>query len=139
MLDGRADRFRLTGNWLIFQEIRMQLLELSYLTIRAAAQITAFSVLQVSAGNFFEPASCIEPCGNFVGNSFILYKPIRVRRADGVFIELLRVEQTAFDTGDLCPYQCSTIFEILRAILGPDIELSLMKRQSLQVLLALVR
>src|SRR5258708_12301624 len=134
MLDGRADRFRLTGNWLIFQEIRMQLLELSYLTIRAPAQITAFSVLQVSAGNFFEPASCIEPCGNFVGNSFILYKPIRVRLADGVFIELLRVEQTAFDTGDLSPSQCSTIFEILSALLGPDIVFSFINRHTPQTL-----
>src|SRR5260370_5471556 len=102
MLDGRAHRFHRTGNGLIFPEIRMQLLELSYLTIRAPAQITAFSVLQVSAGNFVEPASCIETCGNFVGNSFILYKAVRVRLADVLFIELLRVEQTSVDTGDLC-------------------------------------
>src|SRR5260370_12518227 len=104
MVDGRGHRFHRTGNRLIFPEIRMQLLELSYLTIRAPAQITAFSVLQVSAGNFFEPASCIEPCGTFVVNSFILYKAIRVRCPDGLFIELLRVEQTSFDPRELCPH-----------------------------------
>src|SRR5260370_30177898 len=139
MLDGRADRFRRTGNGLICPEVRKQLVELSHLAVGSPPLIAVTGVAQVCMCNLLKPTTGIEPCGNFVGNSFILYKAIRVRSADGLFIELLRVEQTAFDTGDLCPHYCSTIFDILRAILGPDIELSLMKRQSLQVLLALVR
>src|SRR5260370_16746669 len=126
MLDGRAHRFHRTGNGLICPEIRMQLLELSYLTIRAPAQITAFSVLQVSAGNFFEPASCIEPCGNFVGNSFILYKPIRVRLADALFIELLRIDLPAFNSRLLPPTPCTPLFLTSTPLAAPPIHLSLL-------------
>ena len=38
---------------------------------------------------------------------------------DGLFIQSLRVQATVFDTGDLCPHQRGTVFEILRAILPP--------------------
>src|SRR5579864_283034 len=138
MLDGRAHRFHRTGNWLIFPEIRIQLVELSHFAVGSPPLIAAFSVLQVSAGNFVEPASCIEPCGNFVGEPLVMDKAICMRGANGLFIELLRVEQTAFDTGDLRAYQCGTVFEVLRAMLCPYFELPVVSAQSLDMLIPLV-
>src|SRR5260370_13630684 len=112
MLDGRADRFRRTGNGLIFPEVRKQLVELSHLAVGSPPLIAVTGVAQVCMCNLLKPTTCIEPCGNFVGNSFILYKAIRVRWADGLFIELLRVAHTSFVTGELWHHHCSTILEI---------------------------
>src|SRR5258708_39054205 len=110
MLDGRADRFRRTGNGLTFPKVRKQLVELSHLAVGSPPLIAVTGVLQVCMCNLLKSTSCIEPCGNLVGKRLVMDKAICMRGANGLFIELLRVEQTAFDTGDLRAYQCSTVF-----------------------------
>src|SRR5262249_37775684 len=57
---------------------------------------------------------------------------------DGLFVQAHGIQIATFDPGNFGVNQCGAVFEVLRAILRPDVELSLMKGQSLQMLLALV-
>ena len=64
-------------------------------------------------------------------------KAIGAGRADGLFVEALGIELAALQAGDLGADQRGAVLEILRAILRPDLELLVMRSQSLQVLLPL--
>src|SRR5262249_25238875 len=50
-------------------------------------------------------------------------------RADGPFVKVHGVERTAFNPGDLCADQRGAVLEILRAILRPYFELSVVGNQ----------
>ena len=65
-------------------------------------------------------------------------KTVGAGRADGLFVEALGIELAALKACDLGAYQCGAVFEILRAILRPYFELSVMDGQSLEMLLSLV-
>ena len=65
-------------------------------------------------------------------------KAVCVRRADGLFVEMLGIEFAAFDACDLCAHQCGAVLEILRAILRPYLELPVVGGQSLEMLPSLV-
>ena len=66
-------------------------------------------------------------------------KAVCARRADGLFVEVARLELAAFDARDLRADQRGAVLEILRAILRPDFELSVMRSQSLEMLRSLAR
>ena len=51
---------------------------------------------------------------------------------------MLGIKYPAFDTRDLCADQRSAVFEILRTIHCPDLELPVVSGQSLQMLLPLI-
>ena len=63
-------------------------------------------------------------------------KAVFVCRADGLFVKVLGVELAAFDACDLRADQRGAVFEILRAILGPYLELSVVSCQCLEMLLS---
>ena len=52
-------------------------------------------------------------------------------RADGLFVETLGIELSAFDAGDFRRDQRGTVLEVLRAICGPTLELSVVGDQRL--------
>ena len=64
-------------------------------------------------------------------------KPIGAGRADGLFVEALGIELAALQAGDLGADQRGAVLEILRAIRRPDLELLVMRSDSVQVLLPL--
>ncbi len=85
-----------------------------------------------------EPMRGVEARGEFVGKSLVVNKAVCACRADGLLVKVLGVKYTALDTRDLCADKRSAVFEILRAIHCPDLELPVVNGQCLQMLLPLV-
>src|SRR6266478_8268912 len=65
-------------------------------------------------------------------------KSVCVRGANGLFIKALSVEHAALYSCGLRAHQCGAVLEILRTILRPYFELTVVDRQSLEMLLFLV-
>src|SRR5712692_7940378 len=88
--------------------------------------------------DLLETACCVEAPGDLAGERLIMNKAVCVRRADRLFVQTLGIELTAFEACDLGAHQCGTGLEILRAILRPYFELSMVSGQSPEMLLSLV-
>ena len=119
------------GRWLFLAEVRIQLVELPHLAIGSPAQIAVAGVPQIHMGNLLEATRRVEARGEFVGERLVVDKAVGAGRADGLFVEPLGIELAAFDAGDLRADQRGAVLEILRAILGPDLELSVVGGQCL--------
>ena len=72
-----------------------------------------------------------------MGERLVVDKAVCACRSDCSFVEVHSVERAAFDPGDLRPDQRRAILEIFRTILRPNVELSLMRCQSGDMLLSL--
>src|SRR5260370_31859084 len=88
--------------------------------------------------DLLEPMRSVEARGEFVGESLVVNKAVCACRADGLLVKMLGIKYAALDTCDLCADKRSVVFEILRAIHCPDLELSVVSGQSLQMLLPLL-
>jgi hypothetical protein len=84
--------------------------------------------------NRLEAAYCVKASGELVRERLVLDKAIGVCRADGLFVQALCIELAAFDASDLGAHQRDTAFEIFRAILRPDFDLSVVGGHRLAVL-----
>src|SRR4029077_6400684 len=115
-----------------------QLVELPHLAMGSPTQIAIAAVPQIHTGNLLETARRIEPRGELVGDPFILDEAVLTRQADGLFVKVDCIERAAFDAGALRTDQRNAVLEILRAIRRPYLELSVVRDQSLDMLLALV-
>src|SRR3984893_11036175 len=82
----------------------------------------------------FKSTGRVKARGHFVGESLIMNKAICASRADGVFVKVHGIERAAFDPGDLRPDQRGAILEVLRANCRPDLELSVVRDQGLDML-----
>ena len=89
--------------------------------------------------DLLEAARRVEARGELVGERLVVDEAVGVGRADGLFVKMLGVELAAFDPRDLRADQRGAVLEVLRAILRPDLELSVVGGQSLEMLLALAR
>ena len=88
--------------------------------------------------DLLETTCRVEACSDFIGERLVVDKAVCVCRADGLFVKMLGIELTALDAGDLRAHQRGAVFEILRAIRRPDLELSVVRDQSLDMLPSLV-
>src|SRR5882724_2008933 len=84
--------------------------------------------------DLLETTCRVEARGEFVGERLIVDKAVCVCRADGLFVQMLGIELPALDACDLRAHQRGAGFEILRAILRPYFELSVVSRQSFDML-----
>ncbi|CAB3810405.1 hypothetical protein LMG28614_07270 [Paraburkholderia ultramafica] len=137
VVDRRRDRARRAGRRRFCPQVRIQFLELPYLAVGTPTQVAVARVLQIHPGNLLKTARRIEAGREFAGERLIVDKAMLLRRVDRLLVELLGVKHAAFDAGDLSPDQCGTVFEILRAIRCPYLELPVMPSQSVYVVLPL--
>src|SRR5262249_49169823 len=133
------DHARGTGPWLFLPEVGIQPIELPHLTVGPPTEIAISGFPQIGMCDLLETACRVEAGSNLVGNPLIVDESIRVRRADGLFVKAFGVDHAAFYSRDLRAHQCSAIFEILRAMLRPNLELPVVSCQSLKMVLSLVR
>src|SRR5262249_26994574 len=94
-------------------------------------------VLQVAMRDLREAARRVKAGRELVGDRLVLDEPVLACRPYGSLVEALGIQHTAFDASDFRTDQKRAVLEVLRTILRPDIELSLVQGQSVQVLLAL--
>src|SRR5712664_1818806 len=134
LLDGRANggggRCR---DWCV-AEMRMKLFELPHLAIGSPTQIAVAGVLKIHTGDLLEATRRIEAGSKFIGERLVVNKAVCAGRPDGLFVEALGIELPALDPRDLGADQCGAVLEILRAICRPDLELSVVCDQSLDML-----
>src|ERR1700733_15717517 len=109
--------------------MRLKLFELSSLAVGTPSQIAKARVLQMHAGNLLEVACRVEAGGDFVGERLIVNKTVGAGRADGLLVKPLGVELAAFEGGDLGGDQSRAVRKVLRAVLGPFLELAIMGGQ----------
>src|SRR5438132_621100 len=97
-------------------------------------EVAVPGVPQVHMRDLLEAACRVEARSEFVGERLIVDKAVCVRRADGLLVKTLGIELAALNASDLGTHQRAPVFEILRAILRPCFELSVMGDQSLKML-----
>ena len=108
----------------------MKLFELPHLAIGSPAQIAVAGVLQIHAGNLLEATRRVEAGSEFIGERLIVNKAVGAGRADGLFVEALGIELPAFDPRNLGADQRGAVLEIVRAIRRPELELLVMRSDS---------
>ena len=135
-LDGRANG---SGgkcrNWCV-SEMRMKPFELPHLAVGSPTQISVAGVLQIHAGNLLEAMRRVEAGSEFIGERLMVNKAVGAGRADGLFVEAFGIELPAFEPRDLGADQRDAVREIIRAIRRPELELPLMRSDSVQALLS---
>src|SRR5262245_4422864 len=87
--------------------------------------------------DLLETMGRVEARGKFVGKRLVVDKAICACRADGLLVKMLGVKYAALDTCDLRTDKHGAVLEILRAILRPDLELSVVRDQGLDMLQSL--
>src|ERR1700730_9016381 len=108
----------------------MKLFELPHLAIGSPKQIAVAGVLQIHSGNFLEATRRIEAGGEFIGNLLIVNEAVGAGRADGLFVEAHRVNIAAVDASNLGADQRGAVLEIVGAIRRPELELLVMRSDS---------
>src|SRR5215471_15824879 len=90
---------------------------------RAPAEVTTASVLQIGAGNRLQATRCIKPRRNLIGNGFVVNEAVAVSRADRLVVEARCLRLLTLNASELGANERPTILKIIRAMLGPRIEL----------------
>jgi hypothetical protein len=73
-----------------------------------------------------------------MGQALVLHETLVAGRSNGLLVQTHCIGGSPFDSGDFRPDEGGSVLEILRAILRPDLELSVMRDQSLEMLLSLL-
>ena len=108
-------------------------IELPHLAVSAPPQVPVAGSYQVHRGDVFEAARGVEAGGRFAGERLIVDKAVRAGRANGPFVEMSGIEVTPRQPGKLGANQPGTVLKILRAVLGPDLELPVVRSQGFHV------
>ena len=133
-----------TGVWIVAvasdgclfgSDLRVELHELSNLRVGSPAAIARSGIPQVSGRNRLEAARRIKASGPLVGDRLDVDKAVGVRRTHGFLIEVLSVEHTALNPGDLGTHERLTALEGDGVVLGPRLELLVVTDQRVEVLL----
>src|SRR5262249_3774509 len=132
------DRARRLPRPLVLPQMRIEPIELPHLSVGAPSKITLSCVSQVKVRDLLESACRVKVRGQLVGKRRIMDEAIISRRADSLLIQLLGIERTAFDPGDLGANKRGAIFEVFRTIALPRAELPVMSGQCIDMLLSLL-
>ena len=83
--------------------------------------------------DLLEAARRVEARGQLVGERLVVDKAVCAVPSGWLVRKgLIGIERAAIDPGDLRTNQRGAVFEVLRAVLRPDFELSVMRGQSLE-------
>ena len=119
-------------------QVRVAFVELLYLAERAPAVVAIPRVTEIGVGDSLKAARRIEPRGQLIGESLVLDKAALAPQPNCLFIEAFCVETPVFDAGYLRRDQSMAILEVLRAGLGPDFKLLVVRFQFCQKLGSIV-
>src|ERR1700733_8160639 len=137
LLDRSADGSRIRGSILFPAQMRVVFVELPYLSVGAPTPIAVARMAQVDIRELVEPARPVEARSHFVGDRFVVDEAIVTRRTDRLLVQVLGIEHPAFEAGEFGADQRGAVFEILRAVVRTDLQLPVMRSQSVEVVLPL--
>src|SRR5262249_32307779 len=113
----------------LLPQVRVCVVQLTDLAVRSPKEVAIPGFEHIRVCELLETTCCVESRGELVGDRLIIDKAVVVRRADGLFVELLGLEHVAFDPGNLRAYQRGTVFKVLRAMLRPYLLLLLVSSE----------
>ena len=117
--------------------MRVSVVQLTNFSVGPPPQIAGSSIPQISARYRLEAARRIEIRGKLVREALVLDEALLPGGPDGRFVEALGIELPAFDPRDLGADQRGAVLEIFGAIRRPDLQLPMMRSDSVYVLLSL--
>ena len=79
----------------------MHILKLPHFAVCPPTNIAVARSSQIDAGKLFETTRAVKPRGQFISERLVVDEAVVAGGADGLFIETLRVEFSALETGDL--------------------------------------
>src|SRR3984957_16115559 len=120
-------------------KVRVEFVELLYFSVGSPTRIERPSLLQIRLCDLLQSPSSIETRCQFVGERFVVNKTIRLCGVDGIFVKFFGVERAAFDARNFRSHQSGAVFEILRAVFRPYLELFVVSFESIVMLPALAR
>src|SRR5262249_29599933 len=101
--------------------------ELPTFPIGSPSEVAIAGVPQIRMRDRLEAACRVEARSEFVGECLILDEAARACRADPLLVESHGIDVATFDARDLGGHQGGAVLEILRTILCPYLELSMMR------------
>ena len=134
VFDRRPDRARRRSAGLFRPQVRIELHRAADLAISAPAEIAVTGIAQIRMRNGLEAACGVEARRKLVGERFVVHEAVCARRTDRLFVQAFGVQLPAFDASDLRADQRGAVCEILRAVLRPCHQLSVVGGQRLDML-----
>src|SRR5215831_12638391 len=101
----------------------IHLVELPHLAVGTPSQIAAASFLQIHPSNPIETARSVKPRCEFIGDTFVLNKPVLACEMDCLLVQKFRLELVPLDASDLRLYQRGMTPEIFLALRRQHAEL----------------
>ena len=129
MFDGCSHGARGGRRYLSVPQVRINLVQLLHLPNSAPTHVAIAGVPQVEVSQLIELSRPIGRGSTFIGDCLVVHESAAARGPNGQFIEGHRVAVAAFDASNLRPDQRGAAFEVLRALLRPVLELSVMSGQ----------
>ena len=137
-LERRANRGGRRGRRPFPLQVTVAFVKLLYLAMGAPTVIAISRVTEIRVGDSLKAARCMEPRRQLVCEAFVLDEAVLARQSNSLFIEAFCVETPIFDAGYLRRDQSMAILEVLRAGVGPDFKLLVVRFQFCQKLGSIV-
>src|SRR5262245_4948839 len=137
MLDRGRDRAHRAARRLLLPEVPMALIELPNLGVGAPGLVAAPCISQIQVRDLLETTRRVEARGELVGDRLVVDKAVGPRGTDSPFVQAHRVNVAALDSRDLRTDQRDPVLKVLRAMLRPDPQLTVVGGQGLPMLLPL--
>src|SRR3984893_8756043 len=134
LFDRCPDRAGRAGYWFLLPEVRIQGVELPHFTNGFPTEVTVSGLAQVGIRDLLETTCHVEAGRNFVGHTLNMDETVLSCGADGLFVKVHGLTLLAPYSSDLRTDKSGATFEILRAILRPYFELSMVRGQGLKML-----
>src|SRR5262249_1326179 len=99
--------------------MRVQMIQLVHFAVGAPALIAVPCLKQVHVCELMEASRYVESRGELVRDRFVIEEAVAVRRANGLFVQLLSIEHAPLNSSNLRVYQCRAVFKILRTMPRP--------------------
>src|SRR6516164_8969469 len=116
----------------------MELIELPHLSVGSPSEITPACISQVEMCDLLESTRRVKARSEFVGERLVVDETVCACRRDGALVEVHGIERASLDPGNLSADQRGAVLEVLWAVLHPEFELTVVRDQSLDMLLALL-
>ena len=130
VFDRRPDRARRAGRGLFRPKVGIHLVELPHLAVGSPTQIAVAGIPKIHTRKLFEPTRRVEARGELVCERLVVDEAVGACRADGLFVEVLSIELAPLQARDLGADQRGAVLEVLRTVLRPDLQLPVMRGQS---------
>ena len=119
-------------------QARVAFVELLYFSVGSPTVVAVPRIPEIGVGERLEAARRVKARGDLIGERLIMDKAVRAGRTDRLFVQALCIQLSAFDARNLRPHQRGAVFEILRAMFRPYLELFVVNSESIEMLPALV-